>query len=354
MTNNRRRSAWMRRNQEVIPPSDFEQLPTVVSGSSKWWGGCLGANGCVYGAPRNSSNILKIDPSDDSITLIPCASGGDKWIGCVAAPNGKIYFIPSSRTACMVLDTADDSIYEFAMASGHAGGVLHSNGKIYTCPRMTTTVYEIDPSTDTVSSVLSASGGGSNKWRGGFLGGNNKIYFAPSTGDNRWGELDPLTPSIDYITSGATGNEISQPAILAQNGFGYSIPGAFRQVIKLDPAAGTSALLPTVLASGANKWMGGSLVPNGKILGSPFSRSLMLEIDPSDDSISEITLPFTISAHAGLVLAGNGSLYSIPYNDSKVFKVSNVGTVTPSMVSMPTDVSTLASSDYNKYQNKSF
>lgn len=343
------------KNPTVTPPGDFEQIETLLSGSSKWWGGCLAGN-VIYGASRSSTTFLKIDTLTDTVTRIP---GGNGHIGCNLAPNGKVYFWPDTNNLVRVLDPADDSFYNVSFpvgGSGVLGAVLHSNGKFYLCPRASNTIWEFDPATDTYLAAASTVVGG-NKWRGGFLGSNNKIYFAPSTNTN-WLEFDPLTSSVNYLPSDTDGVEIAQPAIFGLNGFGYSIPGQSLKVLKINITTGSTVEISGTLAGGANQFVGGSLAPNGLIFGSGFGRSEILQIDPESDTYIRLNSAaaggVSLGSHAGLVLAPNGSQYSIPYSNTRVYKISNVGLATPAMVNMPSDISTLHLSLYNRFQNKSF
>lgn len=349
--NNRRRTAWFRRGTAIL--EDYEQLPTVFSGSTKWWGGCYFANK-IYACPRDSSSFLIHDTITDIPTLVPAPSGSSKWIGCNPSPDGKIFYWPDSRNTFAVLDPVDNSYIEVAFPTGGSGvngAVLAQNGKFYTCPRHSSSIYEVDPVTLTYSIVASVVGG-VNKWRGAFLGENGKIYFVPSSNTN-WCEFDPVTYSVSYFASGATGAPIAQSVILAQNGFGYSIPGSFDRVIKFDPATGISTFISGVFP-GASKWIGGTLAPNQKIFGAPTGKSTLLSVDTLIDFATEIILPFTPGSQAGLVLARNGSVYSIPYSGLQMFKIKNVGVVTDDMVTIPSDLADLPMSIYNKYQNKAF
>ena len=65
-----------------------------LSGGAKWFGGVLAPNGKIYGIPRNSTQVIEINPDTQTATLFGSLSGSDKWIGGVLASNGKIYGIP--------------------------------------------------------------------------------------------------------------------------------------------------------------------------------------------------------------------------------------------------------------------
>ena len=95
----------------AVAALDADQADTVttfgsLSGSNKWLGGVLAPNGCIYGIPRNSTTVLKIDPSDDSVSTFGSLSGSNKWSSGVLAPNGCIYGIPNNSTAVLKLLSA--------------------------------------------------------------------------------------------------------------------------------------------------------------------------------------------------------------------------------------------------------
>ena len=151
-----------------------------LSGTNKWVGGVLAPNGKIYGIPRDSTSVLCIDPSDNSITTFGSLSGTDKWLGGVLAPNGKIYGIPYNSTTILCIDPSDNSITTFGSLSGIEkwyGGVLAPNGKIYGIPHNSTSILCIDPSDNSVTTFGSLIG--TVKWLGGVLAPNGKIYGIP-------------------------------------------------------------------------------------------------------------------------------------------------------------------------------
>ena len=75
--------------------STFGSLPE----GTKWFGGSLAANGSMYGSPFDSETILKIDPTNDTVSTFGELVGGDKWSGFVLAANGNIYGIPWDSTS---------------------------------------------------------------------------------------------------------------------------------------------------------------------------------------------------------------------------------------------------------------
>ena len=133
-----------------------------LSGSSKWVGGVLAPNGCVYGIPYSSTSVLKIDPTTDTVTTFGALSGGSKWAGGVLAPNGCIYGIPYDSPSILKIDPTTDTATTFGNLSGGSkwfGGVLAPNGCIYGIPRDSTSILKIDvgiPESLPLNALLSA------------------------------------------------------------------------------------------------------------------------------------------------------------------------------------------------------
>jgi len=95
------------------------------------------------------------------------------------------------------------------------------------------------------------------------------------------------------------------------------------------------------LGSDTNKWLGGTLAPNGNIYGIPFNSTVVLKINPSNDSITTFgSLGSDTSKWTGGVLAPNGNIYGMPYNSTSILKIS---------FSSPSYKTELGSPYYNKY-----
>ena len=112
----------------------FSLFGSFGTSGSKWVSGALAPNGKIYCIPFNSTQVLVIDPSNDTTSLFGNLSGIGKWVGGVLAPNGKIYGIPFSSTQVLVIDPLNDTTSLFGNLSGGGkwqSGVLAPNGKIY-------------------------------------------------------------------------------------------------------------------------------------------------------------------------------------------------------------------------------
>jgi hypothetical protein len=273
---------------EIDPVNQTTALFGSLGAGSKWAGGVLAPNGKIYGIPFGSAQVLEIDPVNQTTALFGSFSGSSKWFGGVLAPNGKIYGIPANSTQVLEIDPVNQTTALFGSLSGSAkwfGGVLAPNGKIYGIPRTSTEVLEIDPVNQTTALFGSLSG--ANKWYGGVLASNGKIYGIPF-GSTEVLEIDPVNQTTALFGSFSGANKW-YGGVLASNGKIYGIPNTSTQVLEIDPVNQTTALFGSL--SGANKWAGGVLAPNGKIYGIPFGSAEVLEI--GDTSPIDINFPLS-------------------------------------------------------------
>ena len=70
-------------------------------------GGVLSTDGLIYCVPDNSTDILIINPFNDTATKTTFGltlSDVDKWEGAVLGKNGKIYGIPSLSNDILIID----------------------------------------------------------------------------------------------------------------------------------------------------------------------------------------------------------------------------------------------------------
>jgi hypothetical protein len=130
---------------ETIEP---DAIP-VSSGSSKWNGGVLAPNGKIYCIPRDSDEILIIDPQRNTAEYITDLPTSNKWAGGVLAPDGKIYGMPRDYDSILIIDPKTSSANPDALAvpdgdSQWTGGVLAPNGKVYGIPNYADSVLIID------------------------------------------------------------------------------------------------------------------------------------------------------------------------------------------------------------------
>lgn len=168
-----------------------EEIGPRFHGQNKWYGGIRGVDSCIYGVPYTANGVLRIDPADDSVTMIgDFGYGKYNWHGGVLAGNGCIYCFPSHSSHLLKIDTnlgvTDQlSLIELPPTKDGVnnykwlGGALGIDGAVYAMPCDTNSVLRIDPENDSVS-IFGETPTGKNKWQGGVLGPDSCIYAVPA------------------------------------------------------------------------------------------------------------------------------------------------------------------------------
>lgn len=162
------------------------------------------------------------------------------------------------------------------------GGVLVPNGRIYGIPWHATSVLIIDPVTNTAdTTTITGLSGSEDKWSGGVLAPNGKIYCIPLSATSVL-IIDPVTNTVDTTTiAGLSGTTFKWGGgVLAPNGKIYGIPYSATSVLIIDPVTNTANTTAITGLTGSDKWSGGVLAPNGKIYGIPRGSTSVLIIDP--------------------------------------------------------------------------
>ena len=124
----------------------------------KWTGCAIGSDGCIYAFPSFASDctILKIDPTNDSTTLVH-TDFGRKWWGCISGHDGCIYgvkycghqilkFDPSIQEVIVAVgeDDLEDLYYDDTVAVG-------PDGILYFFPDGGEKIIQFDPVNKTTS-----------------------------------------------------------------------------------------------------------------------------------------------------------------------------------------------------------
>jgi Repeat of unknown function (DUF6923) len=290
----------------------------LSSNTIKWFGAVAAGDGKIYGIPHNSTAVLEIDQSDDSLTTFGSLTGTAKWIGGVLAPNGYIYGIPFDSTTVLKIDPAGGTVSTFGALSGSAkwaGGVLANNGMIYGIPYNSTTFLKIDPSDDSVTTYGSLSG--TDKWVGGVLGQNGMVYGIPNTSTTVL-KINPGANTASTFGS-LSGSAKWSGGVCAPNGYIYGIPFDSALILKINTYTDVATTFTGV--SGSDKYYGGCLGPNGRIYCAPFLSTAILEIDPIDDTIRTFGNLSGGSKWVGAAVSDNGCVYCVPSNSTTILKI---------------------------------
>ena len=153
-------------SQLGVGPDAPAAVAASMKGRYKWLGGCLGADGAVYGVPSDSACILRVDPATDAVTTFGHGSvppDKNKWQGGVLAPDGLVYCIPSDATSILCIDT-NPGVFERLAAAASSEQEGEADGE--TTRHAAVTLIGDLPTTK-------------DKWQGGFLGKDGAIYGIP-------------------------------------------------------------------------------------------------------------------------------------------------------------------------------
>ena len=77
--------AWVQTRQAFCARAEANRAQTnqktgvfgSLSGTGKWMGGVLAPNGMIYGVPRNSTTVLRIDPTTDTASTFGGLTGAN-------------------------------------------------------------------------------------------------------------------------------------------------------------------------------------------------------------------------------------------------------------------------------------
>jgi hypothetical protein len=209
-----------------------------------------------------------------------------------------------------------------------SGGVLAKNGKIYGVPNAYSTVLIYDSYTgagggiiDTTSLPVSGSG-----WVGGVLAPNGKIYCAPYSATAVL-IIDPLNKTADTTTLPITDTNATKwyGNCLAPNGKIYCIPYSASSVLIIDPENSTLNTSTISGLRGTNKWRGGVMAPNGNIYCPPADSTILLIINTSTNTLITSVGGFTNQTGkwgCGCLAPSNGNIYFPPRNTTPVLIIN--------------------------------
>jgi hypothetical protein len=319
-------SGYNFRGSNMFPENtvDISAFSYFDSTSGKFAGGVLAPNGKIYCIPHDANYVAIINPytkTVDRTTIINVDGGitqGGKWYGGVLAPNGNIYCVPFSSSNIMKINIFTNTVsyitgITFAnyptIGSSNAqkwiGGVLAPNGKIYCSPYFAECALIIDTTNDTVN-LTDISG----------VRATNPVY-------NR------LLWKTDLFPESFGG------AVLHPNGKVYFTACNANGVLQIDPTNNTidaSSYIyppPFFLTGATNRFkaFGSCLGPDNNIYISPFGGSTRYFIkvdvtkDISNQQFTRVTpnIPdASLSTFQGVVCAFNGKMYSIPTSSTSV------------------------------------
>jgi hypothetical protein len=244
--------------------------PDLSNTGLKFWGGVLGTNGKIYCVPRAVNYVGIIDPitntfDSTSITFTSAQSGvtSEAYATGSLGSNGNIYFSPYAATSVMRLRPADNSLnfIDVSNYSNHGSGrwggsACGPDGNVYLMPQNNGFVVRIGVSNETVSTVFNTGINQSGYSSGATLGLDGRIYGIPNSttggANNKLLFYDVLNNTGGTITSNLpSGGEKFYGGVLAPNGKIYMIPATYANVATIK--TGIPKLPPWMMAPEFNK-----------------------------------------------------------------------------------------------------
>eukprot|EP00578_Thalassiosira_sp_NH16_P002026 CAMPEP_0181131978 /NCGR_PEP_ID=MMETSP1071-20121207/30747_1 /TAXON_ID=35127 /ORGANISM="Thalassiosira sp., Strain NH16" /LENGTH=509 /DNA_ID=CAMNT_0023218275 /DNA_START=353 /DNA_END=1882 /DNA_ORIENTATION=+ len=130
----------------------------------KWLGGSYGADGCIYGMPSDATSILRIDPINNVATTFGNVPPSvNKWQGGVLSRVDKCFYaVPADMDCILRVDTDPDTPLSISYVCGGfqdvddkwQGGFVGSDGKIYAIPENINNVMKITPGDEPLVEML--------------------------------------------------------------------------------------------------------------------------------------------------------------------------------------------------------
>jgi hypothetical protein len=211
------------------------------------------------------------------------------------------------------------------------GGVLAPNGKIYCIPWDADTVLVINPTDDTSVDFPVPNPPGAttptsqDKWLGGVLAPNDKIYCIPYDATDVM-VIDPATDTAAFPAAlggfPGSGSHKWHGGAVARNGKIYCVPADASTVLVIDPGSDSKTeIFFTAPPPSDAKWYGGVLAPNGKIYCIPWHADYVMIIDPATNAVDPDAISISTVAewkYNGGVLAPNGKIYCVPRDPNRI------------------------------------
>jgi hypothetical protein len=327
-----------------------------IPGDGRRWSAGVAVGGVIHAVPFDAPLIARVDAGADSVVHdrmgLPAEvlAGEGKWSDAAQySGGGNAFFIPFNSDRLVEVYASDGSAaavrprLAFAAAGAAFGGGARLGGGQLWANYANDLPCVVSPDglarTDYFGIALSETSaacrfGGALALDGGSAlllpgGSNLAVVLAEGDGGGSWA-AGLTTRKIAVPYSG--GLSASQPRTVGgavRDGLAYLVPHTSRTVARLDPAAGTAAVLATPSLPGGQLFAGAVLDPGGDILGIPFNASALLRIG-LDDAVTAWQPPgIDLSGPAkwwGGVTVG-GRHFLIPHSADKVLVIAADGTV---------------------------
>ena len=266
--------------------------------SNRWEKGVLANNGCIYCAPDECEQILKIDTTNGTTTVLDVQvperhTTNERWISGALALDGCIYFMPCNAHRILKIDPKNDSVCCVGDDFGggkykYSGTVAGSDGYLYGIPDGSTLIIRFDPISYTTS-ILGDEADNIFKCYGSAFGRDGCIYSFSYT------NYKVLQIDVVNHTYSLVGKEVVNipdsywgDGILGNDGCIYWPPNHAERTMKFDVETQTISLVGNDFGSDAYKWYSGAVASDGAIYVLPFCTEQILRIDPFLEFVTKL------------------------------------------------------------------
>lgn len=323
-----------------------------INGASGYRGSILSPNGFIYLAPYSAPRVAKLNTSTNIISQIGDSMPSIKYSHLILAQNGSIYSFPIDVQDILKITNDVTTYIPKSDSFTRFASILAPNGYLYAIPGNATNILKLNPSNDSLSSFGSLSND-VNKYRTGSLAFNNNVYCPPYN-ETRILKIDTSNDTISYFGNINFNSNQYSGIQLAPNGNLYCIPVvASTPVMKINPNNDTISYLTTPSTFTGSDDV--SLGLDGNIY-SLSKNGRLLIIDTSTDVCRVIMLKNMDYSAIGFVGASTyqGKIYLTPNSVNYIGLINrfNSFNVLGSDALIPSNLSDLPTSNYNKYYNK--
>ena len=268
-----------------------------------WFNGVC-YNNIIYCCPYNSESILKIDTVNLEVSEIEVngiSTNSAKYVDCIVAPNNKIYFAPHNTDSILEFDpsTEEANFYSNSVfsTSSNCCKIIYNpvDDKLYFIPKNISNIIQFDYRTKEMTTIANTKDSGVDKYSTAVLAPNGLIYMIPGYGYTNIGIFDPNLYTLKYIPFSTISYEFFNDAIIGPNSHIYLIPSGSgcTGFISFNTLNNTYETFCSV-SSSKDRWSGGILTTDGRIVCMPYVSVQLFEIDlnTTSDIPSEVLSMF--------------------------------------------------------------
>ena len=288
------------------------------------WVGAVNYNNTMYCINNKSTDVLKVDLDNDSISYIKTnLEPTDEFMwsgGCIY--NDKIYGFLRTSNDLLCIDPQTDEVCTIDLGlkykkEHHYGGVLVNNC-IYQPPRNENHILVIDLNDYSTHKINISPKFIKYKYLSGILHNNGLIYFFPETNE-RVLVLDPKTEKIFFM--GDVMNCMVFSAVIGKDNNIYGFSGYSKGILKINPNENKASMICQNI--GIPGCYGSKLGIDGKVYGIIGNGQYIWQFDIDKQEANQIfdTFDSTLAKCAGGIVSNNGDIYMTPAFGNVLYKI---------------------------------